>query len=91
MLVSSGALIRNRKITCALTVEVLPRSKESGVIPSLQTLEWKITASAVEDNRQCSILLVTEGQEEENPSSMWPHDSCGKRPCECVVLLHLVI
>ena len=47
MLVSSGALIRNRKITCALTVEVLLRSKESGVIPLLQTLEWKITASAV--------------------------------------------
>ena len=50
-----------------LTVEVLPRSKESGVIPSPRTL-------GVEDNRQCSNLLAMEGQEEENSSKTWLPD-----------------
>ena len=57
-------------------MEVIPRSIELGVIPLLQTL-------GVEDNHHCSVLLAREGQEE-NSSNMWPYDSCGKRPCECV-------
>ena len=53
----SGALLRNKKLTHVLTVEVPRRSIEPGIIPLLQTL-------GVEDNHQWSILLAREGQEE---------------------------